>query len=63
MYDKAPVDQGVDNWPVRNFDANGDGAYRPGYREQPVAQLRQTRTTVREFAVSCSSRHHSLICG
>jgi hypothetical protein len=37
MHDKAPVDQGVDNWSVRNFDANGDGAYRPGYREQPVA--------------------------
>src|SRR5271166_1160469 len=52
MHDKAPVDQAIDNWSVWYFDANGDGAYRPGYREQPVTQLRQTRTTVREFALS-----------
>src|SRR5271166_3837661 len=52
MHDKAPVDQGIDNWSVRYFDANGDGAYRPGYQEQPVAQFRQTRTTMREFPLS-----------
>src|SRR5271166_124040 len=52
MHDKPPVDQAIDNWSVWYFDANGDGAYRPGYREQPVTQLRQTRTTVREFALS-----------
>src|SRR5271166_643030 len=52
MHDKPPVDQAIDNWSVWYFDANGDGAYRPCYREQPVTQLRQTRTTVREFALS-----------
>ena len=48
MDDEASIDQRIDNWSVWHLNGNCNGVGRPCHREQPVAQLRQTRTTMRE---------------
>ena len=53
VYDEASIDQRIDNRSVRYFDRYGDSARRSRDREQPVTQLCQTRTTMREFSLSC----------
>ena len=50
MDDEAAVNQRVNNRSVRYFDSYRDSAGRPGNRQQPITQFRQTRTAMRKLA-------------
>jgi hypothetical protein len=49
MHDEAAVNQRIDNRSVRHFDRYRNGMCRPGGRQQPITQLLQTRTVMREL--------------
>jgi hypothetical protein len=46
---KAAVNQRVDHRSMRDFDRDQNRACLSGNRQQPIAELRQTRTAVRKF--------------
>ena len=50
MDDEAAINQQVDNRSVRYFDSHSNSRGRSGNCPQPITQLSQTRTTVRELA-------------
>ena len=63
----AAIDQRVDNRSMRYFDTHSNNTRRPGNRQQPVAQLRQTRAAVRKRAftdnVALSIENTRLVAG
>jgi hypothetical protein len=49
MHDETAINQRIDTRSVRHFDRYRNGMRRPGDRQQPITQLRQTRTVMREL--------------
>jgi hypothetical protein len=49
---EAPIQQSIDDGPVRNLDGDGDDVCVACDREDPIAQIRQTSAAVRELALS-----------
>jgi hypothetical protein len=50
VHHKAPVNQRVDHRSMRYFDRHRNRLCLSGNRQQPIAELRQTRTAVWKFA-------------